>query len=101
MGLWVPCFATLSGHGSKALWGETRAKCLGAPAQLCLHPSSLELELGAVLTLSGCSAPTSQIFLISLGWLIFPLLAFTPLSLGGGTSFERRLMGTSVCAVMA
>lgn len=73
----MPCFATLSGWVG---WGETRAMYLGAPARLRLHPASCELELGMVPTLAGCSAPTSQIFLISLGWLIFPLLAFTPLS---------------------
>lgn len=89
VGTLMPCFATLSGDGRKALGrtGETRAKCLGAPARLRLHPS-LELEFGVVLTLAGSSAPTSQIFLISLVWLIVPLLAFTPLS-----GWRDRLQG--------
>lgn len=85
----MPCIATLSGDGSKDRL--RRAKCLGAPAQLCLHPPSLQLELGLMPTLAGCSAPISQIFLISLGCLIFPLLSL--LSLGGGTSFEEETNG--------
>jgi len=48
-----------------------------------------ELELGAVLTLAGCSVPLPHPLLIHSGSLVFPLLAFTV----RGASFEEQSDG--------
>lgn len=67
----MPSSTTLAGDGRRAVgcgWDIEQDACeaLGslrsAARALPLHPTSLELELGAVPTLAGCSAPTSQIF---------------------------------------
>lgn len=54
-----------------------------------LYPTCLELELGAVLTLAGCSVPLPHPLLIHSGSLVFPLLAFTV----RGASFEEQSDG--------
>jgi len=59
--------------------------CKGA----ALYPTCLELELGAVLTLAGCSVPLHHPLLIHSGSLVFPLLAFTV----RGASFEEQSDG--------
>ena len=76
---------------------EALGSLCSAARALPLHPTSLELELGVVPTLAGCSASTSRIFLISPGCLVFPLLAFTPLPGLEGPASRRRPMGASLC----
>lgn len=89
-------------HCQEWLWGSARMDqsmckalgflCLAVRVLPSIHPTCLELELGAVLTLAGCSVPLPHPFLSTQARSSFLFL----LSQSEGPALRSRAMGTAL-----